>query len=97
MQKTTPTSILGETYEQFKILHPDVVIGHTKFCEFRPKHNLQGVTGPHRQNDSDDRLCREDHFLRRNMYSQTCHLCRGVDNYSVWGGISNVSVRFLHC
>ena len=24
------------------------------------KHNIQGVTGPHRQND---RPCREDHFL----------------------------------
>ena len=33
---------------------------------------IQGVTGPHRQNDRDDRPCREDHFLWRNMYSQTC-------------------------
>ena len=24
---------------------------------------IQGVTGPHRQNDRDDRPCREDHFL----------------------------------
>ena len=24
---------------------------------------LQGVTGPHRQNDRDDRLCRGDHFF----------------------------------
>ena len=28
----------------------------------RYKH-IQGVTGPHRQNDRDDRPCREDHFL----------------------------------
>ena len=25
--------------------------------------HIQGVTGPHRQNDRDDRPCREDHFL----------------------------------
>ena len=24
---------------------------------------IQGVTGPHRQNDRDDRPCREDHFF----------------------------------
>ena len=24
---------------------------------------IQRVTGPHRQNDRDDRPCREDHFL----------------------------------
>ena len=24
---------------------------------------IQGVTGPHRQNDMDDKPCREDHFL----------------------------------
>ena len=35
---------------------------------------IQGVTGPHRQNDRDDRPCRKDHFLWRNMYSQTCRL-----------------------
>ena len=35
---------------------------------------IQGVTGPHRQNDRDDRPCREDNFLWRNMYSQTCRL-----------------------
>ena len=33
---------------------------------------IQGVTGPHRQNDRDDRPCREDNFLCRNIYSQTC-------------------------
>ena len=35
---------------------------------------IQGVTGPHRQNDRDDRPCREDHFLWRNMCSQICRL-----------------------
>ena len=35
---------------------------------------IEAVTGPHRQNDSDDRPCREDHFSWRNMYSQTCRL-----------------------
>ena len=32
---------------------------------------IQGITGPHRQND---RPCREDHFLWRNIQSQTCRL-----------------------
>ena len=36
--------------------------------------HIQSVTGPHRQNDRDDRPCREYHFLWRNMYSQTCRL-----------------------
>ena len=36
--------------------------------------NIQGVTGPHRQNDRDDRPCREDHFFWRNIYSQTRRL-----------------------
>ena len=36
---------------------------------------MQGVTVPHRQNDRDDRVCSEDHFLWRNMYSETCRLC----------------------
>ena len=35
---------------------------------------IQSVTGPHRQNGRDDRPCREDHFLWRDMYSQTCRL-----------------------
>ena len=35
---------------------------------------IQSVTGPHRQNDRDDRPCIEDHFLWRNMYTQTCRL-----------------------
>ena len=34
--------------------------------------SIQGVTGPHRQSDRDDRPSREDHFLWRNMYLQTC-------------------------
>ena len=29
--------------------------------------NIQDVTGPHRQNDKDDRPCREDRFLWRNI------------------------------
>ena len=27
------------------------------------RHIIQSVTGPHRQNDRDDRLCRKDHFF----------------------------------
>ena len=38
------------------------------FCYFYAF--IQDVTGPYRQNDRDDRPCREDHFL----YSQTCRL-----------------------
>ena len=34
--------------------------------------HIQSVTGPHRQNDRDDGPCREDQFLWRNIYSQTC-------------------------
>ena len=44
------------------------------FLSFTVKDIIQAVTGPHRQNDRDDRSCREDHFLWRNMYSQTCRL-----------------------
>ena len=42
---------------------------------FAPTY-IQGVTGPHRQNDRDDRPYREDHFFWRNigLYTQTCRL-----------------------
>ena len=43
------------------------------WCKFSQNY-IQGVTRPHRQNDRDDRPCREDNFLWRNMYSQTCRL-----------------------
>ena len=43
---------------------------HTSFTTWFT--SIQGVTGPYRQNDRDDRPCREDNFLWRNMYSQTC-------------------------
>ena len=43
----------------------------SKVCN---QFKIQGVTGPHRQNDRDDRSCREDHFFWRNIYSQTCRL-----------------------
>ena len=39
-----------------------------------PLPSIQSVTEPHRQNDRDDRPCREDHFFWRKIYSQTCRL-----------------------
>ena len=45
-----------------------------KFSILMSINFIQSVTGPHRQTDRDDRPCREDHFLWRNMYSQTCRL-----------------------
>ena len=35
---------------------------HKCLQKFQP-HTIQVVTGPHRQNDRDDRPCREDHFF----------------------------------
>ena len=65
-----PYHFVGEV-----LLHPVVLLiairpydGDIKFgllsIFYRKYLHIQGVTGPHRQNDRDDRICREDHFFK---------------------------------